>query len=154
MIGRIYRISGGDKFYIGSTTQSLQMRLKNHRSKSKEGARKNTPLYKHFNEIGWSQSAIELIEERMFEDKQKMFECEKHHILTHIQNIGCLNVCSPIITKEDKKLKDREYGKNRRQENKESERIRVSEWRKNNPDKYAAQVRRSVEQQKILRNTE
>jgi predicted GIY-YIG superfamily endonuclease len=46
MIGRIYKISGGGKFYIGSTTQTLYKRFKNHRSKSKEEKRKNTPLYR------------------------------------------------------------------------------------------------------------
>lgn len=151
MIGRIYKISGGDKFYIGSTTQTLSMRLKNHRSKSKEYSRKDTPLYKHFNHIGWSSCSIELLVEDKFENKKALFETENVYICKHIGNQQCLNHSRPTITKEEKQQRDQIYGKKHREENKESDYQRVVEWRKNNPEKYAEQVKRSVEQQRIKR---
>lgn len=151
MIGRIYRISGGGKFYIGSTTQPLKKRLKNHRSKSKEETRKNTPLYKHFNVIGWDGVIIELIAEQDFVDKSEMFGLEKSEILKHQSDENCLNYAKPTITAEEKRERDRAYGKKRRTENPDSERIRVAEWRRNNPDKYAQQVARSVERQRQKR---
>lgn len=154
MIGRIYRLSGGDKFYIGSTTQTLRLRLKNHRSKSKEDRRKNTPIYKHFNEIGWDKATIEIMCELEFADKHAMFEYERQEIEKYINDVNCLNCIKPIIALEEKKQRDKEYGKKRRTEQKEKERQRVAVWRANNPEKYAAQVRRSVEKQRAKKNLE
>lgn len=151
MIGRIYKISGGGKFYIGSTTQTLKLRIKNHRSKSKEECRKNTPLYRHFNEIGWSNAVIEPLHEQDFANKSEMFEAEKAEILKYETDDNCLNHARPVITAEEKRERDREYGRKRRQANPERERNRVAEWRRNNPDKYAQQVARSVERQRQKR---
>jgi hypothetical protein len=125
--------------------------LKNHRSKSKEECRKNTPLYKHFNEIGWKEAVVELLTEQDFLDKRDMLECEKAEIMKYFGDECCLNHDKPIITKEEKKERDKVYGLRRRAENPEHERERVATWRINNPDKYAQQVARSVEQQRQKR---
>lgn len=151
MIGRIYKISDKNKFYIGSTTQTLKCRMKNHRSKSKEESRKNTPLYKYFNTVGWQNSTVELIEEREFETRHALLECEKEHICKYIETQECLNRCKPNITIDEKKLREKTYGKIHRTENKELEHQRVATWRIANPDKYAEQKRRSVEQQRAKR---
>ena len=151
MIGRIYKIEGGGKIYIGSTTQTLKNRLKNHKSKSKEEARKNTPLYKHFNVIGWETATIELLIEREFLHKTDMLHCEKCEIEKYVNNVDCLNSDRPVVTLEEKRLRDRAYGMRRRSENPEHEYNRVAEWRRNNPYKYAQQVARSVEQQRLKR---
>lgn len=151
MFGRIYKLSGGGKFYIGSTTQTLNLRLKNHRSKSKEETRKHTPLYIHFNQIGWSQCTIEMIIEQEFESKKTMLEMERKYIDINIKNNECLNHNRPTITPSEKKQRDHCYGKIHRSENKETERQRVAAWRKNNPEKHAEQVKRSVEKQRSKR---
>jgi predicted GIY-YIG superfamily endonuclease len=151
MIGRIYKIEGGGKIYIGSTTQTLKKRLKNHKSKATEEARKNTPLYKHFNAVGWEVATIELLVEDEFLDKRAMLERERYEIEKHNKNTSCLNSDRPVVTIEEKRLRDRMYGIRRRTENPEHEYNRVAEWRRNNPDKYAQQVARSVEQQRLKR---
>ena len=152
MIGRIYKIEGGGKIYIGSTTQTLKKRLKNHKSKATEESRKNTPLYKHFNAIGWDNATIELLIEDEFSDKRAMFERERCEIEKYNKTAECLNSDRPVITTEEKRLRDREYGMRRRMKNPEHEYNRVAEWRRNNPDKYAQQVARSVERQRLKRN--
>ena len=141
MIGRIYKLEGGDKFYIGSTTQDIKKRFKNHKSKSKEPHRLNTPLYKWFNEIGWENITVTIIEEFNAE-KQEILKREDELIRLHIDNENCLNCNKVKITKDEKKESDKIYGKKRRQENPEYERLRLKEWRKNNPDKVREQTKR------------
>jgi hypothetical protein len=87
------------------------------------------------------------------ESRRGLLELEKAEILKHIDNPLCLNHNRPVISREEKRQSDVEYGKRRREVNKERERNRVAEWRKNNPKKYAEQVRRSVEQQRIKRRS-
>lgn len=151
MIARIYKISGGGKFYIGSTTQTLNLRLKNHRSKSKEDSRKNTPLYKHFNEVGWENSIIELIHEQYFSDKKDLLEYEKTEIKKYQNNDNCLNYARPIRTIEEKIQQNKEYGKLHRKQHPEYHRQRLAEWRLCNVEKYKAQVIRSVVKQRNKR---
>ena len=92
MIGRIYRLIGGDKFYIGSTIQSLSRRLSKHKSRSKEEDRKNSNLYKYFTEIGWENVSIELIEEIQIETRKELFELECKYIKKLLIDEKCLNI--------------------------------------------------------------
>ena len=130
MIGRLYRIEGGGKFYIGSTTQELKKRLKNHRSKSKEPHRKTTPLYEHFNRIGWNNATITLLKR------------EDDLVRENLSDENCLNKTCVIVTSDQKKEYDKIYGAIRRSKNKESERERVKQWRIANPEKWREQTAR------------
>jgi GIY-YIG catalytic domain len=154
MIGRLYAIQSteDDSFYIGSTRQTLQMRLKNHRSKSKDPLRQKTPLYVYFNRVGWSRARIILLAE--FEDisDSELRALETSEIENVIKNSNCLNKAVPIQTIEYKKQADKEYGKVRRQEKKEEERERVKQWRIANPEKYAEQCRRYREKARLKKN--
>ena len=85
------------------------------------------------------------------ESRRGLLEIEKAEILKHIDDPHCLNNNRPIISPEEKRQSDVEYGKRRRELNKERERNRVAEWRKNNPEKRAEQIRRSLEQQRRKR---
>ena len=142
MIGRLYRIDGGGKFYIGSTTQELKKRLKNHRSKSKENHRKTTPLYEHFNTIGWSYAIITLIEEVEVFDRHELLGMEDILVRNSLNDPNCLNKTCVIVTPEQKREQDREYGKIRRENQKEREKERLRLWRQNNPEKWREQTKR------------
>ena len=76
------------------------------------------------------------------ESRRDLLALERAEILKHLGSPLCLNHNRPIITREEKKESDADYGKKRRAENMEDERQRVAEWRTRNPEKYAEQVRR------------
>lgn len=153
MIGRLYKIAStiDDSFYIGSTRQSLAMRLKNHRSKSKDPVRQKTPLYVYFNKVGWNHAQIELLCELEDISDIDLLRIEKAEICAAIADPKCLNKATPLRTPEDKKQSDKEYAKIWRQENKDKDREKVKNWRLNNPEKYAEQVRRANERAKEKR---
>ena len=142
MIGRIYKLEGANKFYIGSTICELKYRLKKHRSKSNENISKNRPVYYYFKEIGWDNAVITLIKEVHINDRKELLTYEKEELLKFINDDNCLNSILPIITTEEKKKRDAEYGKKRRQLNPEKERERVKKWRSENPEKYKQQYSR------------
>jgi hypothetical protein len=85
------------------------------------------------------------------ESRRDLLALERAEILNHLGSPLCLNHNRPIITREEKKESDADYGKKRRAENMEDERQRVAEWRKRNPEKRAEQARRSNEKQREKR---
>lgn len=147
MIGRLYKIvsTTDDSFYIGSTRQSLAMRLKNHRSKSKDPVRQKTPLYVYFNRVGWIHARIELLSELEDVSDADLLGMEKAEICAVISDPNCLNKATPLRTSEEKKQRDSEYGKLRRAIKRDDERARVKQWRLDNPEKRKEQVRRANE---------
>lgn len=144
MKGLIYRFQCRQtgKFYIGSTTQDIKKRVKNHKSKAKEEHRKNTPLYSHVNSVGWNNIEVIIVIERDFDSRTQLLQHEKDEITKHLTDVNCLNHNRPIRTSEEKKEQDKEYGKQRRSEQKEKERERVRKWRLDNPEKYELQKQR------------
>ncbi len=150
MKAQIYMLSCLEtgKFYIGSTVHTLQYRLKKHRSASKEPQREKTALYIHFRSVGWDKAKMTCLSEIEIENRREMFELEKLEILKHIGSELCLNTNRPVITREEKKKMDAEYGKEIRKLDPESERNRVAEWRKKNPEKYREQARRYRERKR------
>lgn len=150
MLGRIYKLEGGGKFYIGSTTCNLKNRLKHHRSKSKEDISKNRALYLHFRELGWENTTIILLEEFEVLNRRELYERECEFIKQFIGTENCLNTIRSAITSEEKKARNSFYTKKRRQENPDYERNRLQEWRKKNPEKYKEQNRRYLERKKLL----
>jgi hypothetical protein len=155
MKGVIYRLECVDsgRFYIGSTIHTLAYRLKKHRSTSKEPDKMRSPLYTHFTEIGWDKARMVLVREVEFETRSDLLALEREEIDKHIGGELCLNHNRSVITDAEKREMDRQHGKRRRQQYPDRERERVAEWRRNNPDKYALQVARSVEQQRRKRTT-
>jgi predicted GIY-YIG superfamily endonuclease len=142
MIGRLYRIDGGGKFYIGSTTQDLKKRLKNHRSKSKEENRKTTPLYTHFNNIGWEHAVITTIRVVIITEKKQLLEEEDVLVRQCIINENCLNQIPVIVTREQRRENNRIYRAARRLETGSEDRERVKQWRIDNPEKWREQTAR------------
>ena len=156
MIGRLYKIRSAldDSFYIGSTRQSLTMRLKNHRSKSKDPVRQKTPLYIYFNRIGWINARIELLGEFENITNIELLEIEKAEITASLSDSNCLNKATPLRTPEEKKQRDKEYGKVYLQEHLDHIREKTRQWRLDNPEKYAEQRRRANEREKEKRSAQ
>ena len=55
-------------FYIGSTSDKLSKRFSNHKSRARLS--KDMKVYKYFNEIGWENVKIVLMEEHYLENKE------------------------------------------------------------------------------------
>ena len=93
---KIYRLLCKDgHYYIGSTTQALNVRLNTHKTLSKS---KNDPIYKHGNQIGWDKIKIELLEEYPCTSKGELNEKEKEYRSLSKSDPLCLNDSSDIIT--------------------------------------------------------
>jgi hypothetical protein len=139
------------KFYIGSTTLALAQRLKKHRTASTELRKQASPLYTHFREVGWESAEMYVVSEVDVDSRRALLELERAEILAHLGSPLCLNHNRPIITPAEKKDHDAVYGKLRRATTAQADRERVAEWRRNNPEKRAEQVRRSLDQQRQKR---
>ena len=139
MIGKIYRLDGGGKFYIGSTTSDLKMRFKKHKCKSNEEIAKSRRVYVYFKEIGWDNVTITLIKDVKVDNRKQLLLYEKDELINLINDENCLNKALPITTAEEKKKRDAAYGKKRRQENPDKERQRLQKWRTDNPEKRKEQ---------------
>jgi hypothetical protein len=120
----------------------LKNRLKNHKSKSKDPIRQKTPLYVYFNRVGWEHAEIQLLAEFDSIPDSELLALEKAEILNVINDEQCLNKSRPMRTSDEKKERDKEYGKVRRRDNREDEIQRVKQWRIDNPEKYTEQRRR------------
>jgi predicted GIY-YIG superfamily endonuclease len=88
MIGRVYRLKCGDKYYIGSTVAILNERISRHKCVAKKNPQK---CHAYFNEQGWDNVIIELLEEGEFEDIKALRRREGEYILPHINDENCLN---------------------------------------------------------------
>ena len=68
---KIYKITNdyNDDVYVGSTCDTLIKRFSYHKKDSKKDKKKNSPLYKLMNEIGFERFRIQLLEDYHCEDK-------------------------------------------------------------------------------------
>jgi hypothetical protein len=110
MKGRVYKLIVGDKYYIGSTTTTLNCRLNKHKYEKS----RNTPLYNAIREYGSHLITIELIEEIDVETKFDLTRKEREHIILYLSNENCLNVNKPARTKEEKAQQESELKKQQR----------------------------------------
>ncbi len=112
--GKIYKISCNvtGEYYVGSTIQTLERRLDKHISTYK--CKKNGILTV-FKILDGNDFKIELIENVECDNKEQLLEKERYHIL----NTDCVNKVVPIITREERKEKNKEYNKAYRVINKE-----------------------------------
>lgn len=101
----IYKITDTEGyFYIGSTTASdLRVRRWNHIAESN---RKETPMLKHFKEVGWENTVIEEVE-KGYGTKEERLEREAFYIKSNLSDTHCLNkrVCyiAPENLQEEKR---------------------------------------------------
>lgn len=125
--GKIYKMINNldNKEYVGSTCRSLYYRLQKHITASTSNDYK---VYIHFNNIGWNNVKIELVED---------FECENRTELRireqyWIEELNPeLNDRRAYLSTEDKKAYDAKY----RKENPEKMKSKNKKYRKENPEK-------------------
>jgi group I intron endonuclease len=125
--GKIYRLvnSVDNEFYVGSTCDALHKRLYNHKAMSKH--RPNYCVYQHFNNIGWDNVRIVLVEEYPCETKYQLERRERHFI----------ELMKPKLNKFIPTRTNKEW----RENNKETLTKKNNEWRENNKERYKEKQR-------------
>jgi group I intron endonuclease len=78
--GKIYKIVNNvdDKIYIGSTCSTLAKRKGQHKANLHKYP--NMRSYKHFNEVGWCNIDVILIEAYECKNKDELHKRERHYI--------------------------------------------------------------------------
>ena len=96
----VYRVFNlvDDKFYIGSTCQTIAKRLLRHKSYAKEDKCKHCRFYEHMNTVGWDNARIECLEESTAEELKVR---ENYHIKRFIGNENLLNMRRATRTPEE-----------------------------------------------------
>jgi hypothetical protein len=142
MKGFIYRLAGGDRFYVGSTTLSLGDRFREHKTFSTKAKSRQIPVYAHFTEVGWECATIELVREVEYETKRDLLKAEREELDKVRDDPACLNKNRPLITREELKEQVKTNSAKWHQENKSKSRERLQAWREANPEKVKAQRER------------
>lgn len=145
MFGRIYRLSGGGRFYIGSTSLTLEERLREHKSFSTKMKSKQIPVYAHFTSLGWEGVSIELIRECDYETNRDLLKVEREELDKVRDDPLCLNKNRPYITREENRVRVKETAAKWNQEHKDRARERLQTWREANPEKVKEQRTRQKE---------
>ena len=145
MIGRIYRLSGGGRFYIGSTSLTLEERLREHKSFSTKTKSKEIPVYVHFTSLGWEGVSIEVVRECEYETKRDLLKVEREELDKVRGDPLCLNKNRPLITPTELKEMVKKNSAKWHQEHKDHARERLQAWREANPEKVKEQRTRQKE---------
>ena len=129
--GKIYKITNdyNDEVYVGSTCDLLTKRFSNHKHSLNNTKKKNRPLYKLINEIGFERFRIELIEEYPCQDKYELRQREGHFI----RELGTLNKMIAGRTKQ-------EYDKKNYEDNKDKIYEQCKEYYEKNKDKRKEKI--------------
>ncbi len=117
--GKIYRILCPDgQYYIGSTTSTLEQRLRQHKMQGKQNP--NRKVYKTIHEQGWDSIEIELLEDFPCTTKNELTAREDIFIKQAKENDPmCLNVIRSHVTQEEKKELLKQYYEAHKEEIKE-----------------------------------
>jgi hypothetical protein len=159
MIGKLYKITSPqtNQCYIGSTTRSLEQRLKEHNNKKfhqyKNG---KTNYFSSHAIVKFDDARIELLVEKEYKDKNEILERERFYIES---NENTVNKSRPITTKEEKKeQKDyyKEYNKIYRIDKKSNEKIDCEcggRYTRENRNAHMKSKRHMKESEKIINIT-
>ena len=123
-----------DDIYIGSTTQLLCNRMKNHRHNMSRPTSMNNKLYTCFNKYGADNFYIELVEKHPCLSKEELLAKDGYWI----------RKASPSLNTQIAGRKPKDYY----QDNKEHILKQVSEWLANNKERYAAKKKEHTENNK------
>lgn len=141
--GKIYKLECSDgHFYIGSTCDTLDRRLRNHKWCSTKSSSK---LYKHLQQLGWDNVNIILLEPFPCETKHQLRKQEQSHICKEKENPFCLNWNSATLSNEERLLRDRVYAN----QHKEERRTNHKRWREQNREKWLEHQRLYREKHKV-----
>ena len=117
--------------------------MKHHKALLSDPVRCRSPVYTHFNDVGWENNAvIEQVEEFVGITRTELRQREMDELMKVVDDPMCLNRNRPIRTNEDKKESDKEYGRIYRERTKEHQRERIRKWRAENSEKWKAQTAR------------
>jgi len=138
--GKIYKLTGASKTYIGSTTRPLSARHWEHKSK---------PLITTQEIIDDPTNQITLIELFPCSSKEELLARERYHI----EQYECVNKTRPIITKDEYKIWKNNYNSKARQtdEYKEYRKIYRNSEEQKNKDKIYQQTPERRAYQKAYR---
>ena len=97
-------------FYIGSTCNKLSQRLAQHKCDAKRYP--EIPLYKKFNDLGWENISIVLVENCILNSKDDLHRAEDRVLCLNLSNEKCLNKYRSYLSTSEKeeKLKDYQHG--------------------------------------------
>ena len=92
--GQVYKLCNDvdDRYYVGSTQQSLNQRFLCHKYRAEKGLQSR--LYRSMRNVGISRWKIELIEKVECENLKTLFVHENNHI--HLKDPMCLNTMKPM----------------------------------------------------------
>ena len=104
-IAKIYKMTNSvdDKFYIGSTRESLNQRFALHKSECKR-MNNNSQLYQHMRNIGTDKFTMTLLEQHLCSKKSDQFKVEQKIANAYKDDPNSLNTKLAYATKEDRKL--------------------------------------------------
>jgi hypothetical protein len=145
MSGSVYRLTSqcDGYFYIGSTMKTLANRMKHHKALLNDPIRCRSPVYTHFNDVGWENNAVITLVHKFTDiTRTELRQHEMDELMKVMDDPLCLNKNRPIRTETDKKESDREYGLIYREKTKEQQKERLRKWRAENPEKWKAQTAR------------
>jgi len=94
-------------YYIGSTCDRLSKRLCAHKSAAK--SRGHVKVYKAFNELGWLDVKIILIQEHYLENNEQKLRAENDVIMANIHDDKCLNSIRAWTSLEETRERHKEY---------------------------------------------
>ena len=105
---KIYRLLCDDgHYYVGSTTNTLDGRLSNHKQTAK--TEPSRLVYKHINTIGWDHVKMELIEDFPCNSKEELTKQEDFYIKELKSDELCLNFIRSNVPYEERKTLIKEY---------------------------------------------
>jgi len=140
---KIYALWCEDEhFYIGSTINELNYRLRDHKHHSKQFPHRK--VYAHINELGWHRVKIQLIETFSCSSRKELLEKENEYICSLINLDGCLNEKAAHLTEEDLLAQQAGY----RQEHRDKILAYKQQYRKEQAEKIAAYNKQYVETHK------
>lgn len=143
--GYVYKLTDGNKFYIGSTSLTPQQRFDAHRECSAKASSQKQPVYRHFKSTNWENARMETLRECEFSVKADLLRYEREEYDKVAADPNCLNVNRPLITPAELKQQMKENAAKWHQENKEHCKENLQNWRKSNPEKVKAQRERRSE---------
>lgn len=117
-----------DEFYLGSTCLLLSQRYHCHKQLAKD--KPDRPVYKHFNEIGWENVKIILVEEYPCNSKIEMLKKERE---LYDELKPTLNRKRPYQTKEERLKQMSDY----RDKNEE----KIAQYKKENREEMLLKKR-------------
>jgi hypothetical protein len=135
-------MTGGGKFYIGSTSLSLEERFREHKSFATKARSRQIPVYAHFATLGWDSVTIDLVCECDYDTKRDLLKVEREELEKVREDLNCLNKNRPLITRDEVKQQVKKNAAKWHQENKDRVRERLQKWREENPEKVKAQRER------------